>query len=251
MSLSAKLLALAFIIIVALAIFIIVKKGKISLKYSIIWFACLFVLALFTLFPGLLAWITKLFGIQISSNFIFAFMICTLFIICISLTVIVSGLTEKVRNLIQEVSILKMKETKKKKISPTAGEGASDLCKKNGDGHMKYLLVALYLILTVSGLILYKLGANKGFNASVSDGFFKLNLSVISIIGLLFYLVSFLIYIFILPKFDLSFIMPLTSAISYMSIFILSILILKETVTVTGIIGAVIIGVGIVIINIR
>ena len=142
-----------------------------------------------------------------------------------------------------------MKETKKKKISPTAGEGASDLCKKNEDGHMKYLLVALYLILTVSGLILYKLGANKGFSASVSGGFFKLDLSVISIIGLLFYLVSFLIYIFILPKFELSFIMPLTSAISYMSIFILSILILKETVTVTGIIGAVIIGIGIVIIN--
>ena len=113
MSLSSKLLALVFIIIVALAIFIIVKKGKISLKYSIIWFACLFLLALFTIFPDLLAWITKLFGIQISSNFIFAFLICVLFVICISLTVIVSELNEKVRNLIQEVSILKNERIKK------------------------------------------------------------------------------------------------------------------------------------------
>lgn len=143
-----------------------------------------------------------------------------------------------------------MKESKKKKISNSNNETAGNLCKKKEDGHMKYLLVALYLFLTVSGLVLYKYGANKGFGASLSGGFFNLNLSVISIIGLLFYLISFLIYIFILPKFNLSFIMPLTSAISYVSIFILSILILKETVTLTGIIGAVVIGIGIVIINI-
>lgn len=107
MSLNLKLFALLFIAFLMLAIFIIVKRGKMLLKYSIFWYACLIVLALFTVFPNLLVWLTELFGIQISSNFIFAFMIGTLFVICISLTVIVSELSERVRSLIQEVSILK------------------------------------------------------------------------------------------------------------------------------------------------
>ena len=113
MSLNLKILSLAFIIVLTVLIFLIVKKGKMLLKYSIIWYACLTVLALFTLFPGLLAWFTKIFGIQISSNFIFAFMIAVLFVICISLTMIVSKQNEDIRVLVQEVSILQSESLKK------------------------------------------------------------------------------------------------------------------------------------------
>ena len=89
--------------------------------------------------------------------------------------------------------------------------------------------------------------------AFVTFFFFRLNikLSLISILGLLCYLSSFLIYILILPKFNLSYIMPITSAISYIGIFILSALVLKETITSNGIIGAFIILVGIIIMNIH
>ena len=115
----------------------------------------------------------------------------------------------------------------------------------------RILLVALYLILTIAGLILYKYGATKDFNISIINGIFNIKLSLISILGLLCYLSSFLIYILILPKFNLSYIMPITSAISYIGIFILSALVLKETITSNGIIGAFIILVGIIIMNIH
>ena len=109
MSFNLKLLSIVFIAILTLAVFLITRKGKILLKYSIIWYGCLLVLLLLTIFPGLLVWFTNLFGIQISSNFIFAFMIGVLFVICISLTVIVSDQNEKIRCLIQEISIIKEK----------------------------------------------------------------------------------------------------------------------------------------------
>ena len=56
-------------------------------------------------------------------------------------------------------------------------------------------------------------------------------------------------YMIILPKFNISYIMPVTSAISYISVFILSALVLKETIHTNGIIGSVIILVGIIIMN--
>lgn len=115
---------------------------------------------------------------------------------------------------------------------------------------MGIFLVILYLLLTVSGLILYKLGSSKEFLISFQNGMFQIKLSFVSIIGLLCYLLSFLIYMLILPKFNLTYIMPLTSAISYISIYVLSILVLKESIQLYGIIGSAIILIGVIIINI-
>lgn len=114
---------------------------------------------------------------------------------------------------------------------------------------MQWLMVAIYLILTVSGLILYKYGANKEFLFEVTNKGIQLKISLISILGLLCYLFSFIMYMIILPKFNISYIMPVTSAISYISVFILSALVLKEAIHTNGIIGSVIILVGIIIMN--
>lgn len=118
-----------------------------------------------------------------------------------------------------------------------------------GVKNMGIFLVIIYLILTVSGLILYKFGANKEFLFSISNGVFQIKLSLISIIGLCCYLLSFIIYMLVLPKFDLTYIMPVTSAISYISIYILSILVLKESVTIYGVLGSFIILIGVILIN--
>ncbi len=116
--------------------------------------------------------------------------------------------------------------------------------------YMKYLMVIIYLIFTVAGLILYKKGTNEDFLINMSNNVLNIKLSLMSIIGLFCYLCSFCIYMLILPKFDLTYIMPIVSAISSVSIYLLSIFILKETVTLYGIIGTIIVLVGIFIINI-
>ena len=122
--------------------------------------------------------------------------------------------------------------------------------KKGKESSMKYVLIVIYLILMVSGLILYKKGANSNFVLEIKNNALNIKLSLVSIAGLFCYLFSFLMYMLILPKFDLTFIYPLMTAISYIGIYILSIFILNESVTTLGIIGSIIIMVGIFIVNI-
>lgn len=135
----------------------------------------------------------------------------------------------------------------------STSENSNSLSKKKKEkfSMMKFLMVAVYLILTVSGLILYKYGANKGFAINLTNNMFNLKISLISILGLVCYLLSFIIYMLILPSFDISYLMPLTSAISYISIFIMSAMVLGEKITTNGIIGTFVILVGIIILNIR
>lgn len=112
MSLSIQLVALAFILFLFILVTYYVVKNKISIRYSIVWYISLLVLTLFTVFPWLLGYVTKLIGIQLSSNFIFAFMIGVLFFLTLSLTIIASEQQDKIKMLIQEISILKSNEKK-------------------------------------------------------------------------------------------------------------------------------------------
>ena len=102
-----KLLSILFLLFIVIIITLFVRKNKITIKYSIIWYLSSLLLMLFVLFPSLLTWFTNLFYIQLVSNFIFALLLGFLFIISISLTIIVSEQKEQIRNLIQEISILK------------------------------------------------------------------------------------------------------------------------------------------------
>lgn len=115
---------------------------------------------------------------------------------------------------------------------------------------MNILLVVLYCIFTTLGLILFKYGSNQEFIFMVKNNIFQIKLSIYSIIGLCFYALSFIIYILILPRYNLSYIIPFISAITYISIFLLSIFLLKENVTIISILGVVIVFVGILLINI-
>lgn len=109
MSTSLKIFAILFITLIIITIFYLLRKDKISIKYSIVWFIPSFILLIFTIIPGLLVWTSKIMGFQTASNMVFALLICLLVIIIISLTVIVSKQKEQIRRLIQEISIIKEK----------------------------------------------------------------------------------------------------------------------------------------------
>lgn len=113
MSFTIQILAIVFLLVLLILITHFVKNSKISIKYSIIWYLSLFILLIFTVFPNILGWTSNLIGVEVSSNFLFAFMLATLFIICISLTIIVSNDQERIRVLIQEISILNSEREKK------------------------------------------------------------------------------------------------------------------------------------------
>ena len=110
MSKELKIVAIVFLLLVTIFILYLVKKEKMSIKYSLVWLTPIVLLLVFTLVPGFLEWTTKLLGFITPSNMILTLFVGLLFIITISLTVIVSSQKEKIRLLVQEVSILKEKK---------------------------------------------------------------------------------------------------------------------------------------------
>lgn len=113
---------------------------------------------------------------------------------------------------------------------------------------MKFVLVILYLALSISGLIFMKLGGNSG-TFSVANKDISFTVSWISAIGFICYIASFLLYTRIIILFNLSYILPLCTGIVQILTLISSKLIFKENISSYGIIGASIIIIGLVIMN--
>ena len=113
------------------------------------------------------------------------------------------------------------------------------------------ILIAIYLCLTIAGVILFKMGTQKDFVVSISAGVFNLKMSLLSILGLVCYLCSFLMYMFLISKFDISYIVPVTTGIVQVATFILAVLIFKEAVTTPKVAATILILIGIIIMNIK
>jgi hypothetical protein len=98
-----------------LVIIQILRKGRVPIKYSLVWFLSAIIIMFVAIFPGILEYFASLMGFITISNMVIGMMIVILLFITMSLTVIVSGQKEKIRLLIQEVSILKGEFGKNKK----------------------------------------------------------------------------------------------------------------------------------------
>ncbi len=115
---------------------------------------------------------------------------------------------------------------------------------------MQYLLLGLYLCFTTGGLVLMKLGNNAG-TIAISDGTLNFNINLISMLGLVLYIVSFLLFTKIVTTYDLSFILPILTGITQILSLIAALLIFKERVTIQGFIGIALIIIGIVVMNFK
>ena len=110
------------------------------------------------------------------------------------------------------------------------------------------IFIVLYVIMTVSGLILFKLGSNSSQIEIISKGILNIQISFISFIGIFCYLCSFIIYLILISKNTLSFFIPFMTGIVYVSVLITSVIIFKEKITFFSIIGSIFILLGVIMI---
>ena len=116
---------------------------------------------------------------------------------------------------------------------------------------VQVISIIIYLILTVGGLILVKLGSDT-INLSIVNGTFNFAMGIKAIVGFLCYIASFIIYTFyIIRKFDLSYIYPIITGITQVLVILASVFILKEHISIPAIIGIVLIIIGIFCLNIK
>ena len=103
-------LILATVIFLFLSVIInFIRKDDISLKYSLIWLFSGIVMIIATMIPNFLAGMSHFLGFELVSNMIFMIAIIILLMICFSFTIIVSRQTQKIKLLVQELSLLKSK----------------------------------------------------------------------------------------------------------------------------------------------
>lgn len=84
-----------------------VAKGRLLLRYSFLWLFLALVALLCALFPEPLFSLAYFLGFNVASNFVLFVAIFLLLLICLSLSVIVSKQQEKIKNLVQDVALLK------------------------------------------------------------------------------------------------------------------------------------------------
>ncbi len=116
---------------------------------------------------------------------------------------------------------------------------------------MSAVLIIAYVLATSLGLILIKLGATSGAPIAIVEHSLKFNLNPSIIFGVFFYILSFALYTYLLSKYDLGFIVPLTTALVYGLVFLASYFVFHETFTLIKVAAISLIIFGVILLNIN
>ena len=84
----------------------LIKKGKLEVKYSIIWMAFSAAMLLFAIFPYLVLILGDIAGVIDPVNFIFLTQIIFILLILLSVSAVISGFSRKIKQLAQKNAIL-------------------------------------------------------------------------------------------------------------------------------------------------
>ena len=87
---------------------VLLRSRRVREKYAIIWIAVGTVVAVLAAFPDIVLGLTRLAGIQAPINLLFSAALIVLLLVCIQLSVEVSGLEEETRTLAEEVALLRL-----------------------------------------------------------------------------------------------------------------------------------------------
>lgn len=101
-----QLFIIACIVLYLIIILYLLKKKRLNLKYTLLWFLTALVMLVVTIFPGIVNWATGLVGIVAPTNFVFFLEGAFVLVILLSLTSIVSNLNSKIYRLTQSQALL-------------------------------------------------------------------------------------------------------------------------------------------------
>ena len=82
-----------------------IRQSKLQIEYAIFWILFSGVLIVFSLFPWLVSMFTRLIGMQLPVNFIFLLFIFVLMVKLFFMTIELSSLENKVKDLTQELAL--------------------------------------------------------------------------------------------------------------------------------------------------
>ncbi len=96
-----------------------IRQSKLQIEYAIFWILFSGVLIVFSLFPWLVSLFTRMIGMQLPVNFIFLLFIFVLMIKLFFMTIELSTLENKVKDLTQELALEEKARAEEQKHSLT------------------------------------------------------------------------------------------------------------------------------------
>ncbi|MBP1553836.1 MAG: DUF2304 domain-containing protein [Oscillospiraceae bacterium] len=84
----------------------LIKKGKLEIKYSIIWMAFSAAMLMFAIFPYFVLILGDIAGVLDPVNFIFLSQIVFILLILLSVSAVISGFSQKIKKLAQANAFL-------------------------------------------------------------------------------------------------------------------------------------------------
>lgn len=114
---------------------------------------------------------------------------------------------------------------------------------------IKYILTALYVLLTTGGLVCLKLGGNSLSLSLKNNIGFKIG--YVTLLGFILYIGSFLLWQKLLATYDLSYIVPITTGIVQVVVLLASYFIFHESISLINLVGITFVIVGIILISIK
>lgn len=109
-----QVLAVMGSVFIILSLVELVRRRKLKENYSLLWFAIAFVFLIFSLRRDLLTWLANLLGVDYAPAAIFLLLIAALYLLSLNFSIVLSGLSERNKELAQKTGLLEL-EIKKLK----------------------------------------------------------------------------------------------------------------------------------------
>lgn len=106
MNLALRITLILAVVIYFIILFALLKRKKLSLKYTLLWILSGVIMLLTVTFPNLFILIVRSMGIVDYTNGLYSIAIFLILIILMSMTAIVSKLNDKNKTLIQQFGLL-------------------------------------------------------------------------------------------------------------------------------------------------
>ena len=106
MNLTLRIVLFVGIVLYIGFILAMLRKKRMDLKYSLLWFLTALVLLVLDVFPGIAKALSGLLGFETQSNFIFLVVLFFVLLLLVSMTSIVSKQRRQIRSLIQKTALL-------------------------------------------------------------------------------------------------------------------------------------------------
>lgn len=104
-----RLYLLALAVTLALVVFVVVllRNRRLKEKYAAVWLAMTAGVVIVGVFPQVAFWLARLVGVQTPANLVFALAVVVLLLVCVQLSVEISGMEEETRTLAEEAAIVR------------------------------------------------------------------------------------------------------------------------------------------------